>query len=155
MGSSLVWVTCETLAKFCLRVVRFISRGITCFRPTLRLIRLKMKEIILTGCKTQIKNKNLKTILVNRQIMITGSLSWRSFIFPPQTWLAQPEINGMSHVMSKTRFCYMRNLRSLISVFVIRFLDSMSLFTRKPVFGVFDQGRHKPACAATGLKFWI
>ena len=29
------------------------------------------------------------------------------------------------------------------------FHDNLSLVTRKPVFGVFDQDRHKPACAAT------
>ena len=28
-------------------------------------------------------------------------------------------------------------------------LDDMSLFVRKPVFGVSDQVRHKPGCTAT------
>ena len=28
-------------------------------------------------------------------------------------------------------------------------VDYMSLFVRKPVFGVSDQVRHKPGCAAT------
>ena len=41
-------------AKFCLRVVRWFFSGISRFRPTLRLTRLKMSEIIISGRKTQI-----------------------------------------------------------------------------------------------------
>ena len=43
--------------KFCLRVVRWFFSGISRFRPTFRLTWLKMSEIILTGCKIQIKIK--------------------------------------------------------------------------------------------------
>ena len=35
-------------------------------RPTLRLIRLKMSEIILTGCKTQIKKGENKKKIVKK-----------------------------------------------------------------------------------------
>ena len=38
-------------AKFCLRVVRWFCSGISHFRPTLWLTRLKMSEIILTPIK--------------------------------------------------------------------------------------------------------
>ena len=51
-----------TQAKSCLRVVKWFFSGIIRFRPTLRMTRLRMKEIILKGRKTQIKNKT-KTVL--------------------------------------------------------------------------------------------
>ena len=41
-------------AKFCLLVLRCCFSGMSNFLHTLRLTRLKMSEIILTGCKTQI-----------------------------------------------------------------------------------------------------
>ena len=44
-------------ANFCLRMVRGLFSGISRFRPTLRLARFKMSELILTGRITQIKNK--------------------------------------------------------------------------------------------------
>ena len=44
-------------AKFCLRVVRWLFLGISRFRPTLRLTRLKMSETDLTDRKTQIKKE--------------------------------------------------------------------------------------------------
>ena len=47
-------------AKFCLRVVKCFFSGISRVRPTLRFIRLKMREIILRGCKTQMKKKKKK-----------------------------------------------------------------------------------------------
>ena len=51
-----------------------------------------------------------------------------------------------------------RSISNLRSVLFILFYY-MSHATRKPVFGVSDQVRHKPACAATelgrGLKFRI
>ena len=45
-------------AKFCLLVVWLFILGISLFRPTLQLTRLKMSEIILTGRNPQIKNEN-------------------------------------------------------------------------------------------------
>ena len=39
-------------------------------------------------------------------------------------------------------------LMIILGLFLI-FLHNMSHVTRKPVFGVFDHVRHKPACAAT------
>ena len=41
-------------AKFCFLVLRCCFSGMSNFLHTLRLTRLKMSEIILTGCKTQI-----------------------------------------------------------------------------------------------------
>ena len=41
----------------------WIFSGISCFRPTFRLTLLKMSEIILMGCKTQIKKKKVKNIV--------------------------------------------------------------------------------------------
>ena len=46
-------------AKFCL--VRGFFSGISHFRHTYRLTRLKMTEIILTDCKTQINNPSWKS----------------------------------------------------------------------------------------------
>ena len=45
----------------------------------------------------------------------------------------------------------------LISASVVHCGDSMSHDVRKPVFGVFDQVRHKPGCTATedGWKLQI
>ena len=43
--------------ELCLRVVRWFLSGIPRFRPTLRLTRFKMREITLTGRKTQIKKE--------------------------------------------------------------------------------------------------
>ena len=61
---SLLWVRAllgshVRQAKFCLRVIRWFFSGISHFHPTLRLTRLKMSEINLTGHKTQIKKKKL------------------------------------------------------------------------------------------------
>ena len=47
-------------AKFCFLVVRWFFSVISHFCPTLLLSRLRMSEIILTGCKTQIKGNERK-----------------------------------------------------------------------------------------------
>ena len=55
VGSSLARVTCET-SQVLLACGQVVFLGISHFYPTLRLTRLKMSEIILTGHKTK-KNK--------------------------------------------------------------------------------------------------
>ena len=47
-------------AKFCLSMGRWFFSGISRFHPTYRMTRLKVSEIILTGCKTQIHKKKKK-----------------------------------------------------------------------------------------------
>ena len=56
-------------AKFCLWMVRWFFSGISCFRPTYRLTQLKMSEIVLTGCKTQICKKKKKTIIIRHTVL--------------------------------------------------------------------------------------
>ena len=56
VGLSLARVICETSQALLAGGQVFFS-GISHFCPTLRLTRLKMREIILTGHKTQIKRK--------------------------------------------------------------------------------------------------
>ena len=71
-------------AKFCLRVVRWFFSGISRFRPTLRLTRLKMSEIILTGRTTHIKKaktKQNKTRLTSKR---TLDQVWD--VLPEKTW---------------------------------------------------------------------
>ena len=53
-------------AKFCLRVVRWFFSGISRFRPTFQLTRLKMSEIILTGRKNK-NNNNKNIIIINKR----------------------------------------------------------------------------------------
>ena len=60
VGSSLKVGSHVRQAKFCLWVVRWVFSGISRFRPTLQLTRLKMSKMILTGRKTQIKKKKKK-----------------------------------------------------------------------------------------------
>ena len=56
MGSSLARVICET-SRVLLAGDQMVFLGDLPFSPTLRLTRLKMSEIILTGRKTQIRKK--------------------------------------------------------------------------------------------------
>ena len=60
MGSSLTQVTCETSQVLLVGGLLVFSE-ISCFCPIFRLTRLKMSEIILTGCKTKKKKKKKKT----------------------------------------------------------------------------------------------
>ena len=53
-----------------------------------------------------------------------------------------------SYVTENTEDSLTGALDNRVSIVVICHLH-MSLVMRKPVFGVFDQGRHKPVCAAT------
>ena len=59
MDSRLARVTCE-ISQVLLSGGQVVFSGITRFRPTLRLARFKMNEIILAGRKTQIKKKKKK-----------------------------------------------------------------------------------------------
>ena len=53
---------------------------------------------------------------------------------------------GMPQYLSVLEYSYSRNIALVVSLALQGY---MSLITRKPVFKVFDQVRHKPACTAT------
>ena len=62
---SVFWWDKPKQANFCLRVAMWFFLGISRFRSTLLLPRLKRNEIILTGRKTQIKKKRECFLLLN------------------------------------------------------------------------------------------